>query len=52
MTIQEYINQFGSIEKAAHALGVTFGTLYRWRSGKKPKSGLYAELLKSKGISL
>ena len=52
MTIFEYIKQHGSTEKAAHALGVTLATMYRWKNSKTVPRGLYADLLKQKGIIL
>lgn len=52
ISLPAFVAKFASQAEAAKALGLQVPTLNRWLTGKSKPRGLYADLLKSKGIEL
>lgn len=50
MTLKAFVKKHGSQWKAAAALGIPQATLNRWVNGTSKPKGLYADLLKSRGV--
>lgn len=50
MTLQEFVVQCGSNEKAARRIGTTAASVARWLKGTKPRCYLVAEKLKELGV--
>jgi len=43
MTLAQFVKDSGSQEKAARAIGVSFGTLNRWLNGHMRPSGKWTQ---------
>lgn len=52
MTLKEFVEQQGSVEKASRVIGVTASSVARWLKGKKPKDYLATRRLNELGITL
>ncbi|MEE8165738.1 MAG: hypothetical protein V3T64_09230 [Myxococcota bacterium] len=50
-TLEEFIRKEGSVSKAAVAIGVEIGTVFRWKAGKqKPRVLAVCRRLEDLGI--